>query len=106
MMPTPWSIRNRVPNGNDRAFILSSMRVAWSGEARNGEPAAGPVPPLEEWALTWLADAARLLVSQAPQVAAQLLRLAVASVPGVSFSPAAVVKMRRWPNGKNKLPRL
>jgi tetratricopeptide (TPR) repeat protein len=46
----------------------------------SGDP-LGPVPALEEWALAWLADAARLLVSQAPQVAARLLRLAVASVP-------------------------
>ena len=36
---------------------------------------------LEDWALAWLALSARLLVSQAPQVAERLLRLAVASVP-------------------------
>jgi tetratricopeptide (TPR) repeat protein len=33
------------------------------------------------WALEWLGSAARLLVSQAPQVAARLLRLAAASIP-------------------------
>jgi tetratricopeptide (TPR) repeat protein len=54
---------------------------------------AGPLPPLEEWALTWLADAARLLVSQAPQVAAQLLRLAVGSVPDGS---AERVRLDGW----------
>jgi tetratricopeptide (TPR) repeat protein len=54
---------------------------------------AGPVPPLEEWALTWLAGAARLLVSQAPQVAARLLRLAVASVPDGS---AEHVRLAGW----------
>ena len=37
--------------------------------------------PLDEWMLSWLADAAELLVSQAPQVAAELLRQAVASSP-------------------------
>ena len=67
-----------------------------------GSPAsccARPMPPrvgcrsLEEWALTWLADAARLLVSQAPQVAAQLLRLAVASVPDGS---AEHVRLASW----------
>ncbi|MGH3178085.1 MAG: ATP-binding protein [Streptosporangiaceae bacterium] len=36
---------------------------------------------LDEWVLSWLADAAELLVSQAPQVAAELLRQAVASSP-------------------------
>jgi tetratricopeptide (TPR) repeat protein len=54
---------------------------------------AGPVLPLEEWALTWLAGAARLLVSQAPQVAARLLRLAVASVPDGS---AERVRLDSW----------
>jgi tetratricopeptide (TPR) repeat protein len=39
---------------------------------------------LEDWALAWLAISARLLVSQAPQVAGRLLRLAVASVPDSS----------------------
>jgi len=57
---------------------------------KRGEgPAAGPadglarrdaVVRLEDWALAWLAISARLLVSQAPQVAAGLLRQAVASV--------------------------
>ena len=37
--------------------------------------------PLDEWMLSWLADSAELLVSQAPQVAAELLRQAVASSP-------------------------
>ena len=54
---------------------------------------AGPVPALEEWALAWLAGAARLLVSQAPQVAARLLRLAVASVPEGS---AEGVRLASW----------
>ena len=37
--------------------------------------------PLDEWVLSWLANAADLLVSQAPQVAAELLRQGVASSP-------------------------
>ena len=37
--------------------------------------------PLDEWMLSWLADSAELLVGQAPQVAAELLRQAVASSP-------------------------
>jgi tetratricopeptide (TPR) repeat protein len=37
--------------------------------------------PLDEWMLSWLAGAAGLLINQAPQVAADLLRQAVASSP-------------------------
>jgi tetratricopeptide (TPR) repeat protein len=37
--------------------------------------------PMDEWMLSWLADVAGLLVSQAPQVAAELLRQAVESSP-------------------------
>ena len=37
--------------------------------------------PMDKWMLTWLAGAADLLVGQAPQVAAELLRHAVANSP-------------------------
>ena len=37
--------------------------------------------PMDKWMLNWLADAADLLVGQAPQVAAELLRRAVANSP-------------------------
>jgi tetratricopeptide (TPR) repeat protein len=37
--------------------------------------------PMDKWMLSWLADAADLLVGQAPQVAADLLRRAVANSP-------------------------
>jgi hypothetical protein len=76
------------------------VRVAWHREAgRALAAAAAPVDrvarqlllavggpdetpePLDEWMLSWLADAAELLVSQAPQVAAELLRQGVASSP-------------------------
>src|SRR5579863_10510317 len=38
----------------------------------------GPVDPIDDWMLAWLARTADLLVGQAPQVAAELLRRAVA----------------------------
>ena len=41
----------------------------------------GTAEPMDEWMLTWLAGTADLLVGQAPQVAAELLRQAVASSP-------------------------
>jgi DNA-binding CsgD family transcriptional regulator len=44
--------------------------------ALGGDGAAGP---MDEWMLSWLARTADLLVGQAPQVAAELLREAVAS---------------------------
>jgi tetratricopeptide (TPR) repeat protein len=61
-----------------------------AGDEREAGPDSRPaeglarrdaVVRLEDWALAWLALSARLLVSQAPQVAGRLLRLAVASVP-------------------------
>ena len=39
----------------------------------------GPIDPMDDWMLSWLARTADLLVGQAPQVAAELLRRAVAS---------------------------
>jgi DNA-binding CsgD family transcriptional regulator len=44
----------------------------------------GPADPVDDWLLSWLADTADLLVAQAPQVAADLLRYAVASCPAGS----------------------
>ena len=41
----------------------------------------GRTEPMDEWILSWLARTAELLVGQAPQVAAGLLRRAVASSP-------------------------
>ncbi len=40
-----------------------------------------PAGPMNEWILSWLDDTAELLVAQAPQVAAELLRQAVDSSP-------------------------
>jgi DNA-binding CsgD family transcriptional regulator/tetratricopeptide (TPR) repeat protein len=41
----------------------------------------GPADPMDDWLLSWLADTADVLVAQAPQVAADLLRYAVANCP-------------------------
>jgi tetratricopeptide (TPR) repeat protein len=74
-----------------RQLLRAADTSADGPASRAGDgPDAGPaeklarrdaVVRLEDWALAWLAISARLLVSQAPQVAAGLLRLAVASVP-------------------------
>ena len=44
----------------------------------------GASEPMGEWILSWLARTSELLVVQAPQVAAELLRHAVAGVPAAS----------------------
>jgi DNA-binding CsgD family transcriptional regulator/tetratricopeptide (TPR) repeat protein len=44
----------------------------------------GPADPMDNWLLSYLTDTADLLVAQAPQVAADLLRYAVASCPAGS----------------------
>jgi DNA-binding CsgD family transcriptional regulator len=56
----------------------SADRVARQLLRAIGGP-GGAAGPVDEWMLGWLASAADLLVSQAPQVAAELLREAVAS---------------------------
>jgi tetratricopeptide (TPR) repeat protein len=48
-----------------------------------GEP-EDPPESMDEWELSWLAEAAEVLVTQAPQVAARLLTRAVASMPVTS----------------------
>jgi DNA-binding CsgD family transcriptional regulator/tetratricopeptide (TPR) repeat protein len=45
---------------------------------------SGAAEPMDEWMLGWLARTAESLVGQAPQVAAELLRPAVASAPAGS----------------------
>jgi tetratricopeptide (TPR) repeat protein len=87
-----------------RAALYDEMpapvRAAWHRDAGRalaeaGAPAdrvarqllqaiAGPgdtPEPMDKWMLNWLADTADLLVGQAPQVAAKLLRRAVANSP-------------------------
>jgi tetratricopeptide (TPR) repeat protein len=83
--------------------VPAPVRAAWHHEAgralaRAGAPAdrvarqllsaAGepdsPPEPMNEWMLSWLADAADLLVNQAPQAAAVLLARAADSLPAGS----------------------
>jgi len=80
--------------------IPVSARTAWhrgTGRAlaQAGAPAdrvarqllaafAGPADPMDDWLLGWLAGTADVLVAQAPQVAADLLRHAVTSCPAGS----------------------
>ncbi len=51
----------------------------------------GTAEPMGEWILSWLARTAELLVGQAPQVAAELLRQAVASSPAGSAQHGCLV---------------
>jgi DNA-binding CsgD family transcriptional regulator len=51
----------------------------------------GPADPVDAWLLSWLADTADVLVAQAPQVAADLLRYAVASCPAGSAQHGLLV---------------
>lgn len=82
--------------------IPASVRAAWHRDAgralaQAGAPAdrvarqllwavdgsGGPVERMDDWILSWLSRTAELLIGQAPKVAAELLRRAVAgSAPG------------------------
>src|SRR5215467_6981224 len=80
--------------------IPAPVRAAWHRDtgralAEAGAPAdrvarqllgalGGPGEPMDDWMQSWLADTADLLVAQAPGVAAELLRHAVASSPAGS----------------------
>jgi DNA-binding CsgD family transcriptional regulator/tetratricopeptide (TPR) repeat protein len=83
--------------------IPAPVRAAWHRDAGRalaeaGAPAdrvarqllraaggpGGTTEPMDEWMLSWLARTAEPLVGQAPQVAAELLRRAVASSPAGS----------------------
>jgi DNA-binding CsgD family transcriptional regulator len=83
--------------------IPSPVRAAWHRDAGRalaeaGAPAdrvarqllravggpGGRAEPMDEWMLSWLARTAEPLIGQAPQVAAQLLRHAVANSPANS----------------------
>ncbi len=83
--------------------IPTPVRAAWHRDAGRalaeaGAPAdrvarqllwavggpGGTTEPIDEWILSWLARTAELLVGQAPQAAAELLRQAVASSPAGS----------------------
>jgi tetratricopeptide (TPR) repeat protein len=55
-----------------------------------GRPGAA-TGPMDQWMLSWLASSADLLVSQAPQVAAELLRQAITSSPAGSAQHGLLV---------------
>jgi tetratricopeptide (TPR) repeat protein len=79
------------------AEMPAPVRAAWHREAGRALAGAGapadrvarqllsaagePPEPMEEWMLSWLADAAAALVSQAPSVAAALLARSLDSIP-------------------------
>jgi tetratricopeptide (TPR) repeat protein/transcriptional regulator with XRE-family HTH domain len=72
----------------DAARVLAEANAPADRVARQllqavGRPGAA-TGPMDPWMLAWLAASADLLVSQAPQVAAQLLRQAVTSSPAGS----------------------
>jgi tetratricopeptide (TPR) repeat protein/DNA-binding XRE family transcriptional regulator len=90
--------------------IPAPVRTAWHRDAARGlaeanapadrvarqllQAVGGPgaaTGPIDPWMLTWLADSADLLVSQAPQVAAELLRQAVTSSPAGSAQHGLLV---------------
>jgi DNA-binding CsgD family transcriptional regulator len=93
--------------------IPTPVRAAWHRDAgralaRAGAPAdrvarqllwavdgsGGPVEPMDEWILSWLARTAELLIGQAPRVAAELLRRAVASSrPGLAHYDGLVGRL-------------
>ncbi len=99
-----------------RAALYEEMpvpvRAAWHREAGRALAEAGAPPdrvarqlllaaggpggtpePMDEWILNWLADAAELLVGQAPQMAAELLQQAVASSPAGSQHDRLVTRL-------------
>lgn len=78
----PASVRAAWHRGTGRALAQAGAppdRVARQLLGAFAGP--GPADPMDDWLLSWLADTADVLVAQAPQVAADLLRYAVASCP-------------------------
>jgi DNA-binding CsgD family transcriptional regulator len=84
--------------------IPASMRAAWHRDAARAlaevsspadrvarqllwavDGSNGTIGPIDEWILNWLTDSAGQLVGQAPQVAVELLRQAVASCPAPQY---------------------
>jgi DNA-binding CsgD family transcriptional regulator/tetratricopeptide (TPR) repeat protein len=67
--------------------VARQLLVAVGGSGSGTEP-------MDEWILRWLARNAELLIGQAPQVAAELLRQAVASSPvGLAERDCLVVRL-------------
>jgi DNA-binding CsgD family transcriptional regulator len=66
----------------DRVARQLLQAVGRPGSA--ARPGGGTAEPVDEWMLSWLTRTAAPLIGQAPQVAAELLRQAVASAPAGS----------------------
>jgi DNA-binding CsgD family transcriptional regulator len=64
--------------------VARQLLQAVGGPGATAETGDGPAGPVDPWILSWLARSAELLIGQAPQVAAALLRQAVASAPADS----------------------
>ena len=76
----PVSVRATWHRATGRALALAGARPDRVARQLLGAFAGpGPADPIDNWLLDWLADTADVLVGQAPQVAADLLRYAVAS---------------------------
>jgi DNA-binding CsgD family transcriptional regulator len=61
--------------------VARQLLQAVGGRGSAAEPNGGQAEPVDEWILSWLTRTAEPLIGQAPQVAAELLRQAVASAP-------------------------
>jgi DNA-binding CsgD family transcriptional regulator len=89
----PAAVRAAWHRDTGRALIEAGApadRVARQLLGALGGP-GGPAGAMDEWMLNWLADTADLLVGQAPGVAAELLRHAVASSPAGSAQHVLLV---------------
>jgi DNA-binding CsgD family transcriptional regulator len=89
-MPAP--VRAAWHRDAGRAFAeagASADRVA--RQLLRASDGPGPAASMDAWMLSWLALSADLLVDQAPQVAAKLLRQAVADSPGGSAEHGRLV---------------
>ena len=71
--------------------VARQLLQAVGGPDRLAQPDAGTAEPVDEWILGWLTRTAEPLIGQAPQVAAELLRQAVASAPAGSAQHDALV---------------
>jgi len=81
----PVSLRAAWHRGTGQALAQAGAppdRVARQLLGAFADP--GPADPVDDWLLSWLVDNADVLVAQAPQVAADLIRYAVASCPAGS----------------------
>jgi DNA-binding CsgD family transcriptional regulator/tetratricopeptide (TPR) repeat protein len=64
--------------------VARQLLQAFSDPGASADLDGTPAEPMDEWILGWLTRTAEMLIGQAPQVAAELLRQAVASSPAGS----------------------